>query len=140
MSVTLRVAEPPELRGEIRIKTGGEEVPVTLRFRYMGARELAEFLDSVAADARPVRLADIVRRLLRIVFARVPGLKGWAERTFKTRGTQVEHLLSILSGWDNVDAEFGPESVAKLCDLYPTAYGLIVEAWSKAVADARLGN
>lgn len=140
MSVTLRIAQPPQLRGEIRIKTGGQEVPVTLLFKYMGARELSAFLDRVAADARPVRLADILRRLCLVLLGSVPGLKAWATRVFKPRGTQAEHLMTILDGWENVDTEFSVSAVATLCDLYPSAYGLIVEAWSKAIADARLGN
>lgn len=49
-------------------------------------------------------------------------------------------LLTIVSGWKGVDAEFSPESLATLIDNYPSAAKAMFEAFTRETLEAKSKN
>jgi len=52
----------------------------------------------------------------------------------------ADFISEIVAGWQDVDAEFSADNLAKLLDAYPAAAAAILEAWVYALGRAREKN
>lgn len=103
---------------------GGEPVSITVTCRHMGRGELLAHMQEAQREARP----PLYRRLLH----------PWWPWPVKT---DAQRLMQIVVGWgDEVDTPFSPDAVERLCELYPIAAPLIVEAWARTLTELRAGN
>jgi hypothetical protein len=131
----LRIADPGPFSAAVEIPTPGGVAQITCTFRHLGVKELSAFVAGAAQDGMPS-----ARKRLFAFLRRVPGLRAWADAKCPPALTPGQRLAQILIAWEGVDEPFSVDAVERMCDLYPMAAGLIVQAWGKAAADARLGN
>ena len=54
--------------------------------------------------------------------------------------SDVENVMSIVSGWDGVDAPFNADTLKQMFQNYQSAPRLITEAYLNELTRARLGN
>lgn len=54
--------------------------------------------------------------------------------------TDVEVLMDILGGWEDVDGEFNAENLEQLVDAYPKAAATIYAAYAVALVDGKEKN
>lgn len=66
--------------------------------------------------------------------------KAFFERAAKAEEKESTLLLEIIAGWEDVDAEFSEDALAKLLQNYHTAPSAIFEAYMAELTAARRGN
>ncbi|MGZ5121028.1 MAG: phage tail assembly chaperone [Burkholderiales bacterium] len=60
---------------------------------------------------------------------------------WQAAGTKAKEALpDVLVGWSDVDAEFTPENLERLCKNYHRAPVAIMDAFIGSLTGARLGN
>ncbi|WP_052736110.1 phage tail assembly chaperone [Aquincola tertiaricarbonis] len=59
---------------------------------------------------------------------------------WKASGNEIANVMSIVVGWEGIDAPFNAESVALLVQHYQLAPAHIVEAFVRNQMGAKLGN
>lgn len=54
--------------------------------------------------------------------------------------SDVDTVAEIVSGWENVDAEFTPDNIEAMLDQYHGAARAILNAYIEQLTQVRLGN
>lgn len=109
----------------------GTQGEVRMTYRYRTLTEFAALVDArfsppapaaegaaPAAPAAPMTMAE----------ATAQGLKA-----------NADYILDIATGWD-MDAPFGPETVAQLCDELPAVALAVMAGYRQAITEGRTGN
>lgn len=103
----LKLQPSPTFKAKVSIHVPGEPDAVTTWvFRYMTAKELAEFSTGDAAKGR----------------------------------SDLDTVMAIAAGWEDIDAPFTRENVEALFDRYHSAGRSVVDRWLSELTGARLGN
>lgn len=68
------------------------------------------------------------------------GLEEFATGDKAKDRSDVETVLEIAKGWDDVEEEFGKEAIAGLCENYHAAARSIADTYMRELTQARLGN
>lgn len=99
----------------------GTEGSIEAVFKYRSRKQFGEFLrDTFKVDEQPGQLD-----LAAVMAASV-----------EKNGA---YLADVLDGW-NLDEKLTPETTAQLADELPAAAKALMEAYSAAVTEGRLGN
>jgi hypothetical protein len=107
----------------------GTEATVDVQYVYRTRTEFGAFVDALFAKAGEPpasQSAEDVKFSLAAALA-------------KTRDTNADYILQIVSGWD-LDVAFNVENVRQLCDELPGAAMAIIDSYRIAVSEGRLGN
>lgn len=112
----------------VQLPEGGEGT-VEMSYVYRTRTEFGQFVDDLMASAgvQPAGQSDDEVKF------------SLQEALAKTLDTNADYILQIADGW-NLDAEFGRDSVAQLCDELPGAALEIINAYRAAITEGRLGN
>lgn len=107
----------------------GETGTIKVSYRYRTRTEYGAFVDSLLADAGVTLEGD-----------RAEDLKfSLAKAMTATRDKNADYILQIVDGW-NLDAEFGRAALVQLCDELPGAALAIMNGYTAAITEGRLGN
>jgi hypothetical protein len=106
----------------------GEEGTVKISYRYRTRTEYGEFIDALVKDAgvAPAAEGEDVAGVMTRAMARA-------------RDKNAHYILQIADGW-NLDSEFGLAAITQLCDELPGAALAIMNAYTAAITEGRLGN
>lgn len=101
------------------------ELQINCEFKYRTKTEFGAFIDGILSDA---------------------GLKREGGEEFsmstlmeKTVDKNAYYLLEVLKGWD-LEVDLVEDAARQLCDELPAAATAIMEAYSLACREGRLGN
>lgn len=106
----------------------GEDGTVKISYRYRTRTEYGEFIDAMVKDAGvepAVEGEDVDAVMTRAMTSK--------------RDKNAHYILQIADGW-NLESEFGLASVKQLCDELPGAALAIMNAYTAAITEGRLGN
>jgi len=121
-----KIAQNPTFTATVGIpRVGGDPIDVSFTFRRLGRKELAALYDKWSESAKGFSLDD-------------------DDLTFSALAeadTSIQHqqIKDIVMGWGFED-EFNDESIEALCNTSAYAAQVIVEAYRKEYAEARLKN
>lgn len=122
----ITLGKPPKTFAPVAVRfpmpAGGEGV-IECVFKYRSRKDFGAFLASTfkadtAADGAPMDLQQVMAAAV------------------EKNGA---YLAEVLDGW-NLDDKLTPEAAAQLADEVPAAASAIMEAYSRAVTEGRLGN
>jgi len=137
----LKLQAAPTFSAPVSIPTpSGQKAQIVCEFRWMATKKLTAFLGEAAAVTSPrSRWVRFTQALLALL-ARLPVVGAWARARVLPVRTEFDYLNDIVVGWSGVDLPWGREAFDRLCEQYPAAPALIVEAWAVNLAENRLGN
>lgn len=107
----------------------GGEGEMTVSYVYRTRTEYGEFVDSLTADAG-VQLAGPTDEDIKFSLAKA---------MTAARDKNADYLMKILDGW-NLESEFSRDAVVQLCDELPGAALAIMNGYTAAITEGRLGN
>jgi hypothetical protein len=123
----ITLGKPPKTFAPVVVKfpmPAGGEGSVECVFKYRSRKAFGEFLaftfktEPAADGAAPLDLAAVMALAV------------------EKNGA---YLADVLEAW-NLDEKLTPEAAAQLADEVPAAAAAIMEAYSRAVTEGRLGN
>lgn len=117
---------PESFKRVVTFKTLDDtELQIACDFKYRTKTEFGAFVDGILADAG-------VKREEGQEFSMSSLME-------KTVDKNADYLLEVLKGWD-LDVDLVEDSARQLCDELPAAASAIMEAYSLACREGRLGN
>lgn len=120
-------AAPKSFKKTVSIQLlDGSTGTIECEFRYRSAREFGEFVDRISADT-DVPALDAEAKL------------SVAKLLANREETNAGYLNEVLVGW-NLDEEFTPDNVKRLCAELPAAAIAIIDVYRAACVEGRLKN
>jgi hypothetical protein len=122
----ITLGKPPKSFAPVTVKfpmPDGSDGVIECVFKYRSRKQFGEFLSSTfnsAAEGEGAKL-DLAQ-----VMAAAVDKNG-------------AYLADVLDSW-SLDEKLSPETAAQLADEVPAAAAAIMEAYSRAVTEGRLGN
>lgn len=120
----ITLGKPPKTFAPVTVRfpmPDGTEGAIEAVFKYRSRKAFGEFLrDTFKVEEQPGQL----------------DLAGVMAASVDKNGA---YLADVLDGW-NLDEKLTPESAAQLADELPAAAKALMEAYSAAVTEGRLGN
>lgn len=106
----------------------GEDGSIKVSFRYRTRTEYGAFIDGLVADAgiEPAAEGEAISAVMTRAMA-------------AARDKNADYIMQIVDGW-NLESEFSRAAVVQLCDELPGAALAIMNAYSAAITEGRLGN
>jgi hypothetical protein len=103
----------------------GSEGAIEVSFVYRTRKQFGEFIDSLVTGAKDAPTDGEAFSMARLMA--------------KAAGSNADYIMRVADGW-NLDEPFNLETVGQLADEIPAAATAIMEAYSGAVQNGRLGN
>lgn len=120
----ITLGKPPKTFAPVTVRfpmPDGTEGAIEAVFKYRSRKDFGEFLrDTFKVDDQPGQL----------------DLAGVMAASVEKNGA---YLADVLDGW-NLDEKLTPESATQLANELPAAAKALMEAYSAAVNEGRLGN
>lgn len=106
----------------------GEEGVIKVSYRYRTRTEYGAFIDDLVKDAgvRPAADGEDIDAVMTRAMA-------------AARDKNADYIMQIVDGW-NLETEFSRSAVVQLCDELPGAALAIMNAYTAAITEGRLGN
>ncbi|WP_343625365.1 phage tail assembly chaperone [Roseateles puraquae] len=120
----ITLGKPPKTFAPVTVRfpmPNGTEGAIEAVFKYRSRKQFGEFLRDTFKVDEPAGQMD---------------LAGVMAASVDKNG---DYLADVLDSW-NLDEKLTPESAAQLADELPAAAKALMEAYSAAVTEGRLGN
>lgn len=137
----LKLQHAPTFVGKVEIPLSADKVAqVTCTFKWMNRKDVQTFYRRIhMLSLMGSWHMQMAQRLVRLL-SHVPGLKAWADARTVTFKDTFDMLDQVIESWQGVDLPWSRESCELLIAQHPTAGLLFLGAWSKGLAENRLGN